>query len=130
VLTKLAGSMKLDLAQHREMGFSGSSDDADNPAQGIINRGNALINVLIQAHSKPLSLFHQVLLSYAATTGKLDGASSGQVAEFKKNLRYSLLVKMKSAERRCLDVLTPKIKKCTRVYRLNLKQIVTKVYNS
>lgn len=111
VLTKLAGSMKLDLAQHREMGFSSGSDDTDNPTQGIIHRGNALINVLIQPHSKPLSLFHQVLLSFASTTGRLDSNTAEQVFQFKKSLRYDLTVKTKLAERRSLDLITPKIKK-------------------
>jgi proton translocating ATP synthase F1 alpha subunit len=119
-LTKLAGSMKLDLAQHREMGFSGGSDDADNPAQGIINRGNALINVLIQPHSKPLSLYHQVLLAFAATIGKLDGLSFDFVSEYKKQLRYSFSIKKKLIERRNLDLITMRMKSVNFLYRLML----------
>ncbi len=70
----VAGNLRLDLAQYRELAaFSQFSSDLDTETQGRLARGQLLTEVLKQAQYSPLSIWEQVAGILAATGGAFDG---------------------------------------------------------
>jgi F-type H+-transporting ATPase subunit alpha len=72
-MKQVAGTMKLDLAQFRELqAFSQFSSDLDAKTKARIDRGDRLTEVLKQAWDKPINVIDQILIIWAATRGHLD----------------------------------------------------------
>ncbi len=72
-MKKVAGPLRLDLAQFRELeGFAQFATDLDEATKKQINRGRRLAELLKQSQYKPLRMEQQVSLLYAATKGYLD----------------------------------------------------------
>src|SRR5437763_10241863 len=68
-----AGSLRLDLAQYRELeAFSAFASDLDKATQAQLNRGARLVEILKQPQYQPLPVEKQVAIIYAATNGYLD----------------------------------------------------------
>ena len=73
VMKQVAGPMKLDLAQFRELeAFSQFSSDLDPATKKQLDRGHRISSILNQNWDTPLSLEQQVLVIWAATRGHLD----------------------------------------------------------
>lgn len=71
---QVAGSLRLDLAQFREMAaFAQFGSDLDPATQKLILRGERLMELLKQAQYEPLSMEEQVIVLFAGTRGLLDG---------------------------------------------------------
>lgn len=73
VLKKMAGTLKLELAQFREVeGFIKLGFELDDATKQLVDRGQRLTRLLIQKRYKPLSIDKQILFLYAALKGYLD----------------------------------------------------------
>src|SRR6184192_1203123 len=83
----VAGSLKLDLAQYRELAaFSQFGSDLDKATQAQLNRGQRLVEVLKQNQFSPLPFSKQILIIFAGTSGFLDDLPVNQVRDFEKEL--------------------------------------------
>ena len=86
-MRQVAGSMKLDLAQYRELAaFAQFGSDLDKATQNQLNRGQRLVEVLKQKQFSPLPFSKQILIIYAGTNGFLDDLPVDQVRDFEANL--------------------------------------------
>ncbi len=80
----VAGKLRLDLAQYRELeAFAQFASDLDKATQNQLKRGEKLVEVLKQPQYKPLSVAQQVSILFAVNTGLLDDVPNEKIAEFK-----------------------------------------------
>ncbi len=89
-MRQVAGSLKLDLAQYRELqAFAQFGSDLDKATQNQLNRGQRLVEVLKQKQYSPLPFSKQILIIFAGTNGFLDDLAVDQVRDFEAELyRY------------------------------------------
>ena len=86
-MRQVAGSLKLDLAQYRELAaFAQFGSDLDKATQAQLNRGQRLVEVLKQKQFSPLPFSKQILIIYAGTNGFLDDLAVDQVRDFEAAL--------------------------------------------
>ncbi|MGA8152785.1 MAG: F0F1 ATP synthase subunit alpha [Terriglobales bacterium] len=86
-MRQVAGSLKLDLAQYRELAaFAQFGSDLDKATQSQLNRGQRLVEVLKQKQFSPLPFSKQILIIYAGTNGFLDDLAIDQVRDFEAEL--------------------------------------------
>ena len=86
-MKKVAGSIKLELAQYREMeAFAQFASDLDASTQRLLSRGARLTELLKQAQYQPLKVSEQVVSIYAGTKGYLDGIPVSDVGRFEKTM--------------------------------------------
>ncbi len=86
-MKSVAGSIKLELAQYREMAaFAQFGSDLDASTQALLNRGARLTELLKQPQYSPLTNAEQVIVIYAGTKGYLDKTPVIEVTSFEKNL--------------------------------------------
>ncbi len=86
-MKSVAGSIKLELAQYREMAaFAQFGSDLDASTQALLNRGARLTELLKQPQYSPLTNAEQVIVIYAGTKGYLDKTAVSEVTSFEKNL--------------------------------------------
>ncbi|HYP12962.1 MAG TPA: F0F1 ATP synthase subunit alpha [Bryobacteraceae bacterium] len=83
----VAGPLRLDLAQYRELAaFAQFGSDLDKASQQQLNRGQRLVEVLKQPQFQPLPVEKQVLIIYAATSGFLDDIQVEHIRRFEEEL--------------------------------------------
>ena len=89
-MRQVAGSMKLELAQYRELAaFAQFGSDLDKATQAQLNRGQRLVEVLKQKQFSPLPFSKQILVIFAGTNGFFDDLPVDQVRDFEAELyRY------------------------------------------
>jgi F-type H+/Na+-transporting ATPase subunit alpha len=89
-MRQVAGTLKLELAQYRELAaFAQFGSDLDKATQAQLNRGQRLVEVLKQKQFSPLPFSKQILIIFAGTSGVLDGMAVDQVRQFEQELdRY------------------------------------------
>jgi F-type H+-transporting ATPase subunit alpha len=89
-MRQVAGSLRLDLAQFRELAaFALFGSELDKTSQAQLNRGRHLVEVLKQPQYSPLPVEKQILIVYAGTSGLLDDLPVEQVRAFEADLyRY------------------------------------------
>jgi len=89
-MRQVAGSMKLELAQYRELAaFAQFGSDLDKATQAQLNRGQRLVEVLKQKQFSPLPFSKQILIIFAGTNGFFDDLPVDQVRDFEAELyRY------------------------------------------
>jgi len=86
-MKKVAGTLRLELAQYRELeAFAQFGSDLDKATQDQLSRGARLVEVLKQGQYVPLPVEKQILLIYAATGGQLDGVPVQAVARYEEEL--------------------------------------------
>ncbi|MFA5112814.1 MAG: F0F1 ATP synthase subunit alpha [Candidatus Margulisiibacteriota bacterium] len=86
-MRKIAGRLRLDLAQYREkQAFSLFATEVDEETKRQLNRGALMMEVLKQDKYQPLPVEEQVIAIYAATQGYMDTIPIGQAADFEKRL--------------------------------------------
>jgi len=86
-MRQVAGSLKLELAQYRELAaFSQFGSDLDKATQAQLNRGQRLVEVLKQKQFSPLPFSKQILVIFAGTGGFFDDLPIDQVREFEAEL--------------------------------------------
>ncbi|MES2441256.1 MAG: F0F1 ATP synthase subunit alpha [Pseudomonadota bacterium] len=86
-MKKVAGSIKLELAQYREMAaFAQFGSDLDASTQRLLNRGARLTELLKQAQFSPMPFEEQVVSIYAGTAGFLDPVAVTDVVRYEQAL--------------------------------------------
>ncbi len=90
-MKQVAGTLRLDMAQYRELeAFAAFGSDLDVATQRQLTRGERLVEVLKQPQYQPLSMPKQILILYAGTRGFLDKYPAGVVGKFEAGL-YSFI---------------------------------------
>ena len=86
-MKKVAGSIKLELAQYREMAaFAQFGSDLDVSTQKLLNRGSKLTELLKQNQYSPFTVAEQVISIFAGVNGYLDDINLNMIKDFEKNL--------------------------------------------
>ena len=86
-MKKVAGKIKGELAQYREMAaFAQFGSDLDASTQRLLNRGSRLTELLKQPQFSPLKMEEQVCVIWAGTNGYLDALPLGKVRAFEDGL--------------------------------------------
>jgi F-type H+-transporting ATPase subunit alpha len=86
-MKEIAGTLKLELAQYREVeSFASFASELDDATQHTLFRGLRLLELLKQKQATPLKANVQILMIYAGMKGYLDKLSLNQVSEFKSFL--------------------------------------------
>ena len=90
-MKKVAGRLRLDLSQYRELeAFSQFGSELDQATQGTLARGERMVATLNQPQYKPWPHAEQVVALYAGINGHLDEIPVPQVARFHDELREHL----------------------------------------
>jgi F-type H+-transporting ATPase subunit alpha len=86
-MKQVAGSLRLDLAQYREMAaFAQFGSDLDKATQAQLARGSRLVEILKQPQYKPLPVERQVLIIFAGTNGFLEMYPESVLARYESEL--------------------------------------------
>jgi len=86
-MRSVSGSLRLDLAQFRELeAFATFGSELDKVAQSQLDRGYRLVEMLKQPLNSPLSVAEQVVSVYAGSSGHLDGIPVHEVVRFLRDL--------------------------------------------
>lgn len=86
-MKKVAGTLKLDLAQFRELeAFSQFGSDLDENTKRQLERGKRAVEVLKQLQYAPVKTEHQVVTLYALTKGFMDDVAIDKIKEFEQGL--------------------------------------------
>ena len=86
-MKKVAGTLRLDLAQYRELeAFAKFGSDLDKNTQAQLTRGERMVEVLKQNQYVPMSVESQVAIIFAAGKGLLDDVEVGNVRNFESTL--------------------------------------------
>jgi F-type H+-transporting ATPase subunit alpha len=108
-MRQVAGTLRLDLAQYRELAaFAQFGSELDKSTQQRLNRGARLVEVLKQGQYSPLSVAQQVIIIYAANNGHLDGVAVADVGKYQTALATFMETKRPGileaiAEKKTLD---------------------------
>ncbi len=108
-MRQIAGTLRLDLAQYRELAaFAQFGSDLDKSSQAQLNRGKRLVEILKQGQYQPLSVERQILIIYAGTNAFLDDLPvedcrkfEAELYRFVDNAHPGLLAKIR--EKKVLD---------------------------
>ena len=101
-MKQVAGSIKLELAQYREMAaFAQFASDLDASTQRLLNRGARLTELLKQSQFSPLPVEEQVAAIFAGVNGYLDGLDVAQVQSFEQGF----LAEMRASHAEVLEAL-------------------------
>lgn len=104
-MKKIAGTLRLDLAQFRELeAFAKFGSDLDKATQQQLRRGQRLVEILKQKQYSPVPVENQVVVIYAATKGYLDEIPVEKVSRFEREL----LEQMESLNKDILDSIKEK----------------------
>ncbi|MEK7088810.1 MAG: F0F1 ATP synthase subunit alpha, partial [Patescibacteria group bacterium] len=86
-MKKVAGTLKLDLAQYRELeAFSQFGSDLDNATKQQLERGKRAVEILKQPQYAPVAVERQVVVLYALTKGYMDDIPVDKIKEFEEGL--------------------------------------------
>jgi F-type H+-transporting ATPase subunit alpha len=86
-MRQVAGTLRLDLAQYRELAaFAQFGSDLDKSTQAQLNRGSRLVELLKQPQYQPLPVERQVAIIFAGTNGYLDNIPVSEVQAFEAEL--------------------------------------------
>ena len=100
-MKQVAGTVKLDLAQFRELAaFAQFGSDLDEKTQQQLDRGKRIVEVFKQNQYNPLSVPTQVVTLWAVQNGKFDDVEVEQVGDFKNQLREYLETRKKDLLRK------------------------------
>ncbi|MCE2509594.1 MAG: F0F1 ATP synthase subunit alpha [Alphaproteobacteria bacterium] len=101
-MKQVAGTIKLELAQYREMeAFAQFGSDLDAATQRLLNRGQRLTELLKQDQYTPLAAEEQVVVIFAGVKGYLDNIATSDVTRFAE----SLLSEVRAKEQKILETI-------------------------
>ncbi len=90
-MKQTAGSLRLELAQYRELeAFAQFASDLDPATRNQLERGRRLMEICKQGVNAPLSVLKQIVIIFAGTQGKLDKLPVNQVREYERQLMEAL----------------------------------------
>ena len=123
-MRQVAGKLRLDLAQYRELAaFAQFASDLDKATRDQLTRGRALTEILKQPQFQPLSVEKQVAIIWAATNGYLDDVKPENIGEFESGFYRFLesthadLLPAIAEEKALSDELTAQLETATKEYR-------------
>jgi len=86
-MKQVAGTLRLDLAQYREMAaFAQFGSDLDKATQAQLARGERMVEVLKQGQYVPIPVEKQIMIVYAAVNGYLDGIPVSEIKRYEEEL--------------------------------------------
>ena len=86
-MKKVSGSMKLELAQYREMAaFAQFGSDLDASTQQLLNRGSKLTELLKQKQYTPMTVAEQVISIFCGVKGYLDNIDLKNISDFENKI--------------------------------------------
>ncbi|MCS5703339.1 MAG: F0F1 ATP synthase subunit alpha [Acidobacteria bacterium] len=86
-MRQVAGTLRLDLAQYRELAaFAQFGSELDKATQAQLSRGQRLVELLKQPQYEPLAVEQQIMIIFAGTTGLLDDIAVTDVQKFEREL--------------------------------------------
>ena len=86
-MKKVAGSIKLELAQYREMAaFAQFGSDLDSSTQKLLNRGSKLTELLKQDQYSPMTVAEQVISVFTGVKGYLDDVELNKIKKFEQDI--------------------------------------------
>jgi len=128
-MKQVAGSMKLELAQYREVAaFAQFGSDLDQATQNLLNRGVRLTELLKQGQYVPMDIAEQVTVIYAGVRGYLDKVDPSKItqfeSEFLEHIRGSQqeLLKVIREEGKITDATDEKMKKVVQDFMAGFMQ--------
>lgn len=90
-MKKVAGKLRLDLAQFRELeAFAQFGSDLDEKTRAQIERGRRTMEILKQGQYEPMSVEHQVAILYALTNGFIDDVAVDKIKEWENDFHKYL----------------------------------------
>ena len=90
-MKKVAGRLRLDLAQFRELeAFAQFATDLDETTRKQIDRGRRMVEILKQGQYQPMEVSHQIAIIYAAANGLLDDVAVEKIESFEKGFHEYL----------------------------------------
>ena len=99
-MKQVSGSIKLDLAQFREMeSFSQFASDLDQSTRNLLERGRRLTEILKQPQYSPLKVEEQVVVIFAGVKGFLDQIEINKITKFED----LLLSQLRSKEKKIIE---------------------------
>jgi len=123
-MKKIAGTLRLDLAQFRELeAFAQLGTELDKATQAQLDRGMRLVELLKQGQYKPVNVNDQIVAIFAATQGFMDDVPMDKVSEFEKGLletmhtRHQDILDTLSAEGDISDETSEKLKKVIKAFK-------------
>jgi F-type H+-transporting ATPase subunit alpha len=118
-MKQVAGKLRLDLAQYREMAaFAQFGSELDKATQAQLNRGQRMVEVLKQGQYVPLPVEKQILIIYAGTSGHLDDLPVETVTAFEQALykfaetRYPGIFRELAEKKEITDALRTQMDRC------------------
>jgi len=88
IIKKLVGSVRISMAQYRELAaFSQFMSDLDDATRKQLERGQRITEVMKQKQYQPLSVAEMAIIMYAADKGYLDDLPVNKISEFESDLR-------------------------------------------
>ncbi|PYT61630.1 MAG: F0F1 ATP synthase subunit alpha [Acidobacteria bacterium] len=124
-MRQVAGSLRLDMAQYRELAAFAQfgSDQLDKVTQGQLARGQRLTEILKQDQYVPLAAEKQVLILYVATSGMLDAVPVPEVRRFERELtqfvetNYPSILKNIAAKKALDDGIKAEVKTAVEAFK-------------
>src|SRR6187401_2346617 len=123
-MRQVAGKLRLDLAQYRELAaFAQFASDLDKATRDQLTRGRALTEILKQPQFQPLPVEKQVAIIWAATNGHLDDVAPEKIGEFEAGLyrflesSYEKLLPAIAEEKAISDELTAQLEEAVKAYK-------------
>lgn len=121
-MKKVSGTLKLDLAQYRELAaFSQFASDLDASTRAQLERGKRMMELLKQGVYEPVTVPKQVCAIYAGAKGHLDNIPAEKVKKFEQELYLTL-----DQEKSILDAITSE-KAISEETEVKLKDVIAKV---
>jgi len=122
-MKQVAGKLRLDLAQYRELAaFAQFSSDLDPQTRAQLDRGARITEILKQGWEEPMSVAHQILIIWAVTNGFLSVIKVENVKKWESKylkfmtVKYPKIEKEINEEEKLSDKLIEKIKKATELF--------------
>ena len=85
-MKKVAGTLKIDMAQYRELEAFAKFGSVDEATQKQLNRGRIMVEILKQKQYVPMSVANQVIIIFAGVNGLMDDVEISQVEDYEKEL--------------------------------------------
>jgi F-type H+/Na+-transporting ATPase subunit alpha len=129
-MKQIAGSLRLDLAQYREMAaFAQFGSDLDKTTQAMLSRGVRMVELLKQDQFQPLPVDFQVMVIFAGVNGYMDDLPVEEVKRFEKEFIRHLEEHQKNfrqaflAKKALDEELTARLKKVLDEFKVTFKSI-------
>jgi len=134
VMKKIAGSLKLELAQFREIeGFEQFGDSLDKSTQDLLKKGKCLTELLKQFKYAPLSLDNEIISIFAGVNGYLENLTLANILKFEQQLHKLLNTSLFSAPFKkaiIKDVYTREFNFLIKLAILMTNNVINKNFNS